>query len=125
MSDLIPEDIFFNGGSLRFSSRFSIVWFMLIMSNFGGPFSYNLLREIILIISLSNLLKILLVTIVGLSFFSATYSIILYRNTQQGQLLALRQFSSPLENREFILIIRHVWPLFLLPMVARMVFIDN
>ena len=78
------------------------------MSNFGGPFSYNLLREIILIISLSNLLKILLITIVGLSFFSATYSIILYRNTQQGQLLALRQFSSPLENREFILIIRHV-----------------
>merc|ERR1711902_115796 len=58
--------------------------FILCIANFGGPFTYNLLSEILLIIGLSYINYINLFFILFISFFSAAYRLILYSNTQQG-----------------------------------------
>jgi len=54
------------------------------MANFGGPFTLNLLGEILLIINLRSVNFVLLILVLLISFFSATYRIILYSNLQQG-----------------------------------------
>merc|ERR1712020_483137 len=48
---------------------FSIFWFILIVANFGGPFTYNLLGEVILILNLSFMSINRLSVILALSFF--------------------------------------------------------
>ena len=45
---------FFNHGLLNRRRIFRIFWFILIVANFGGPFTYNLLGEVVLILNLSR-----------------------------------------------------------------------
>merc|ERR1712158_78111 len=85
---------------------------IIIISNFGGPFTFNLLGEILLIIILSCIRNIRLVIILFLSFFSAAYRIILYRSTNQGQLSRNISSNKWLKQRELQILICHVWPLF-------------
>merc|ERR1719433_2461279 len=80
------RSFFFNSGLLNNRRLFSIFWFILIVANFGGPFTYNLLGEVILILNLSFMSINRLSVILALSFFSAAYSLILYRSTNQGQI---------------------------------------
>jgi len=76
--------IMINKNNLNYIPRITIFWFILCMANFGGPFTYNLLREIVLIIRLSFINVLLLLFIISISFFSAVYRLILYANIQQG-----------------------------------------
>jgi NADH:ubiquinone oxidoreductase subunit 4 (subunit M) len=39
-----------NKGGLRVAPIFTMLWFLLLMMNFAGPFSLNLLGEILLIV---------------------------------------------------------------------------
>jgi len=81
------------------------------MANFGGPFTYNLLGEIILIINLNSISSILLFIILIISFFSATYRIILYSNLQQGINNNLIYNMSNFSLRELLILSSHIWPL--------------
>lgn len=110
---------FLNSGNLIFNPFFSIIWFILIVANFGGPFSYNLLGEVILIINISQIVKFRLVRLFFLSFFSAGYRLILYRTTIQGQYGSINLFYLRLNFREITLILNHIWPLILLPLSSR------
>ena len=76
--------IMLNKAKLNLFPMISSFWFLLCIANFGGPFTLNLLGEILLIINLSTVNFILLIIILFISFFSATYRIILYSNLQQG-----------------------------------------
>merc|ERR1712228_403756 len=76
--------IIINKRNLNYFPSLSIFWFLLCIANFGGPFTYNLLGEIILIIRLRDLSYYILIPVFIISFFSAAYSIILYSNLQQG-----------------------------------------
>jgi len=107
---------FLNSGGLSKSSDFSILWFLLIMANFGGPFTINLLGEIILIINVSIAKPLLLYSILLLSFFSARYRLILYSTTQQGQARSITQLIHNYDRREKIITISHIWPIFMLPL---------
>merc|ERR1712179_310307 len=82
--------------------------FILIISNFGGPFTFNLLGEILLIIILSCIRNIRLVIILFLSFFFCPYRIILYRSTNQGQLSRNISSNKWLKQRELQILICHV-----------------
>merc|ERR1712203_1123616 len=86
--------IFFNSGLLNNRRLFSIFWFILIVANFGGPFTYNLLGEVILILNLS--------------FFSAAYSLILYRSTNQGQITTVNTPLIYLTVSEIFILSSHV-----------------
>ena len=78
------------------------------MANFGGPFTLNLLGEILLIINLRTVNFVLLMIILLISFFSATYRIILYSNLQQGinnnLIFSLNLFIA----REIIILVCHL-----------------
>ena len=89
----------------------SSFWFLLCIANFGGPFTLNLLGEILLIINLSTVSFILLVIILFISFFSATYRIILYSNLHQGINNNLIYNISNFFFRELLILFRHTWPL--------------
>ncbi|CAN0537246.1 unnamed protein product, partial [Ectocarpus sp. 8 AP-2014] len=87
---------------------------MLCVANFGGPFTYNLLGEILLIVNLITLSAPLLIGVAIISFFSAAYSLILYSSTQQGSLLNGSFSISNISHREILIMISHVFPLFML-----------
>lgn len=103
---------YFNSGLLNIAPFFSLLWFILIISNFGGPFTFNLLGEILLIIGLASIRNLRLTVILFLSFFSAAYSLILYSSTNQGQLSRNISINKWIKQRELQVLICHVWPLF-------------
>ena len=87
---------------------------MLCIANFGGPFTYNLLGEILLIVNLRTLTALLLRRVILISFFSAAYRLVLYSRTQQG---AMFNYSYSLSNmcfRELLVLFSHVWPLIII-----------
>merc|ERR1712020_600128 len=99
---------FFNSGLLNNRRLFSIFWFILIVANFGGPFTYNLLGEVILILNLSFISINRLSVILALSFFSAAYSLILYRSTNQGQITTVNTPLNSLTVSEIFILSSHV-----------------
>ena len=110
-----------NTGYLITIPFFSIIWFLLIVANFGGPFTYNLLGEIILILNIGQIKKIRLIILCLLSFFSACYRLVLYRSTQQGQINNISQSVKNFIPREIILLYTHVWPLLILPLSSSLI----
>ena len=112
---------FFNSGLLNRRAIFRIVWFVLIVANFGGPFTYNLLGEILLILNLSSLTINSLSVILFLSFFSAAYRLILYRSTNQGQTGNNNSVLIKIRFSEMIILISHRWRLLFLCIFMYMV----
>jgi len=110
---------YFNSGNLNNMPAFPLFWFTMIVANFGGPFTFNLLGEILLIVNLATITSFTLTVLCLLSFFSAAYRIILYRSTNQGQIKSFINFISPLKPQEMLIISSHVWPLFLLCLFLR------
>lgn len=84
------------------------------MANFGGPFTFNLLAEIMLIVNLIRVDAILLVSVVLVSFFSAAYSLILYSSTQQGSPSYFYYSCSNIVLREGSVLVFHLAPLLLI-----------
>ena len=106
--------IMLNKAKLNLFPTVSLFWFILCIANFGGPFTLNLMGEILLIINLRTINFILLLMILLISFFSATYRIILYSNLQQGVNNNLIFNISNFAFRELLVLLRHVWPLIFL-----------
>merc|ERR1712172_22113 len=98
---------FFNSGLLNSRRIFRIIWFILIVANFGGPFTYNLLGEVILILNLSfiSINRLLIVSV--LSFFSAAYSLILHSSTNQGQITSSNRPLTYFITREIFVLFSH------------------
>ena len=105
---------FFNAGLLNNSRLFSIFWFILIVANFGGPFTYNLLGEVVLILNLSFMSINRLSVILALSFFSAAYRLVLYSSTNQGQITTINTPLIYLTSSEIFILFSHVWRLLFL-----------
>jgi len=108
------RSFFFNTGILNRRRIFRIFWFILIVANFGGPFTYNLLGEVILILNLSFISINSLLIILRLSFFSAAYSLILYSSTIQGQMSSINTSLISLIKSEIVILFSHVWRLLFL-----------
>lgn len=106
--------IIINKRNLNFFPSLSMFWFLLCIANFGGPFTYNLLGEIILIIRLRFLNYYFLLFIFIISFFSAAYRIILYANLQQGANNNLILNINTFNFREINVLYCHLWPLLII-----------
>merc|ERR1712080_329530 len=109
-----------NKGHLNIVPLIRLIWFILIVGNFGGPFTLNLVGEILLILRVINISFIFLPTVRFLRFFSAAYRLVLYRSTQQGVSSRSVLTLSFLSYRETLLIFRHSW-LFLLLTVSPLI----
>jgi len=98
-----------NKGYLNLVPTIRAVWFILIVGNFGGPFTLNLIGEILLIVRVIGIAGIFWVIVRFLRFFSAAYRLVLYRSTQQGVSTRSSMCLPGLSFRELLLIYRHVW----------------
>jgi NADH-ubiquinone oxidoreductase chain 4 len=73
-----------NKGKISTIPIISLFWFLLIIINFGGPFSINLIREILLINSINSLPIVFFIFVSIICFFSAIYNLLLYATLHQG-----------------------------------------
>ena len=108
------RSLILNKGLLRVSPFIRIIWAILIIGNFGGPFTLNLLGEIILIINIISISFVFFLCVIILSFFSAAYRLILFRSTQQGSAVSSIYPSLDSTSRECQLLFSHIWPIILL-----------
>lgn len=104
-----------NKGALNIFPSLRLIWFFLCMANFGGPFTLNLLGEILLIINLGRLNMGLLLRILLISFFSAAYRLVLYASTQQGKILVGTLSLNNMNSRELLVLASHIWPVLVVP----------
>merc|ERR1712126_430813 len=100
--------IILNKRNINLYANIAIFLFLLCIANFGGPFTYNLLGEILLIIRLRT------INYIFISFFSASYRLILYSNLQQGCNNNLIFNIDKINFRENITLLSHIWLLLLL-----------
>nr|UZC55644.1 NADH dehydrogenase subunit 4 [Faxonius rusticus] len=73
-----------NKGLLNLMPSLGLWWFLLSISNMAAPPTLNLLGEINLIISVMSWSKVSMIGLIGLSFFSAAYTLYLYSISQHG-----------------------------------------
>lgn len=106
--------IMINKSNLNYFPRIRIFWFILCIANFRGPFTYNLLSEILLIINISLINWYFLSFVIFISFFSAAYRIILYSNLQQGLNNNMVFYSSNINLRETLILFCHCYRVFIL-----------
>ncbi len=103
-----------NKGFLSFRPALTTAWFLLLIINFGGPFTLNLYGEVNLILTTFSFSSYFLILVFFLTFFSAAYSLILYSSTQQGLKPGGIIWFNLSSNRELSLLWAHIWPVFLL-----------
>nr|YP_010547226.1 NADH dehydrogenase subunit 4 [Odontocimbex svenhedini]UYK52165.1 NADH dehydrogenase subunit 4 [Odontocimbex svenhedini] len=108
------RSLLINKGLINFMPSLSLWWFLLCSSNMSAPPSLNLLGEIILINSLVSWSSLLIILLILLTFFSASYSLYLYSFTQHGNYANYIYSFSQGYLREFILLMLHWIPLNLL-----------
>ena len=106
--------IIMNKSNLNYFPRIRMFWFILCIANFRGPFTYNLLSEILLIINISLINWYFLSFVIFISFFSAAYSIILYSNLQQGLNNNMVFYLSNINLREILILFCHCYRVFIL-----------
>nr|YP_007317336.1 NADH dehydrogenase subunit 4 [Procambarus fallax]AGA56113.1 NADH dehydrogenase subunit 4 [Procambarus fallax]ALM30840.1 NADH dehydrogenase subunit 4 [Procambarus fallax]ALM30853.1 NADH dehydrogenase subunit 4 [Procambarus fallax] len=89
LSNIIYErlgsrSLLINKGLLNLMPSLGLWWFLLSISNMAAPPTLNLLGEINLIISMISWSKVSMISLIGLSFFSAAYTLYLYSISQHG-----------------------------------------
>nr|YP_010417877.1 NADH dehydrogenase subunit 4 [Protogoniomorpha parhassus]USF18036.1 NADH dehydrogenase subunit 4 [Protogoniomorpha parhassus] len=105
------RSLFLNSGMMNFMPSMSMWWFLFMSSNMAAPPSLNLMGEISLINSLVSWSWLSMIMLMGISFFSAGYSLYLYSYTQHGKYnLGVYSFYSGV-SREYLMLSLHWLPL--------------
>jgi len=102
--------IIVNKGLLRRLRRFRLFWFTLCILNFAGPFTLNLLREVIIIQAVMAHSMLTGVAVFFLCFFSAAYNLNIYSTSQQGRAITSESAKNCLCSREALILFCHVLP---------------
>ena len=99
----------FNKGILGADPSFSLVWFILLVLNFAGPFTVNLLGEIIIISRITSQVVLLSIPISLICFAAVIYSLVLYASTQQGfEATANTSCMIRINSRELLVRVIHI-----------------
>ena len=106
------RSIFLNKGLLRINSTLGSFWFLLIILNFGGPFTLNLLSEILIINMLRNISNFIFIWVGLACFFSLVYNLILYASLNQGVIINII-IITPTHPREILVLLGIISPAFL------------
>ena len=108
------RSLIINKGLLRINASLTMYWFLLIVSNFSGPFTLNLLSEIIIIQALMNISWFFWTAVFMLCFFSAAYNLVLYASSQQGYASTHSRVNRGFTGRESTIMAVHLAPIVLL-----------
>nr|QQQ88927.1 NADH dehydrogenase subunit 4 [Hyalella franciscae] len=98
-------------GLLNLTPMMSLWWFLILAANMAAPPSINLVGEIMLLTSLVSWNNIMILPLLLLSFFSASYSVYLYSLSQHGTFNKMK--STLLYNNclEYLVMLLHWLPL--------------
>ena len=77
--------ILFSKGFLLFVPIFSLFWFLACTANMAGPFTFNLLGELVAVVRLIKIRTLMLIPFGIMIFIAAVYSLGLYSLTQHGK----------------------------------------
>nr|YP_010758053.1 NADH dehydrogenase subunit 4 [Gunungiella acanthoclada]WEU80058.1 NADH dehydrogenase subunit 4 [Gunungiella acanthoclada] len=94
-------------GLLNLLPSLSMWMFLLLVGNMAAPVTLNLIGEISLMISIVSWSVVLMVVLMMVSFFSASYSIYLYTFSQHGMLSSSLFSFSQVSLREYIVLFLH------------------
>ncbi|KAG8338749.1 NADH dehydrogenase subunit 4 (mitochondrion) [Homalodisca vitripennis] len=109
----LSRSFFINKGLMLFMPSMSMMWFMFCSFNMSCPPSINFISEIMIMNSMIMYWSGSLIFIIFMSFFTACFSFYLFSFTQHGKYHNLYCYS--LGNvREYLLMIVHLMPLFLI-----------
>lgn len=108
---LMSRRLLINKGLINFIPSIALWWFLLSSRNISAPLSLNLISEIKLINRVLSWSLINIFLLIFLCFFSASYRYYLYAYRQHGSFYSsLFRFSNN-NQREYILIFFHWFPL--------------
>lgn len=108
---LLSRRLLINKGLINFIPSMTLWWFLLCSRNMSAPLSLNLISEIKLINRIISLSFINLYILFLLCFFRASYRYYLYSFSQHGVFFSsIFRFSNN-NQREFLLIFFHWFPL--------------
>ena len=102
-----------NKGLLSISPVISIIGFILITINFGGPFTVNLISEIIIISYLANINHFFSIIVFTMCFSALVYNLVFYSTINQGVNMSNIR-SLKISSREIILLAVQTFPSFLI-----------
>nr|AHA52555.1 NADH dehydrogenase subunit 4 [Pambolus sp. QL-2013] len=108
---ILSRSMFMNKSMINFLPSLSLWMFLICISNFSAPPSTNLFSEILLINSLIQWNFYLMMFIMLLSFFSTSYSIMLFAYTQYGKLNFSKFNFNMINCQELLMIMMHWIPL--------------
>lgn len=120
-SRLHTRNIFLLKRNLTIIPVFSLFWFILCLGNMGGPFTLNLIREILIIGALLNYQFLFFCFIFIIVLLAAVYSLILYASTQQGQIRQTNIIPLPLHSKEIRTLTIHIIPAIFLCWITRLI----
>nr|UOU85014.1 NADH dehydrogenase subunit 4 [Ephemera danica] len=103
-----------NKGLMHFMPSMTLWWFLLSSANMAAPPTLNLLGEVVLLNSLVGWSWLSMFSLMGLSFFSAAYTLYLYSYSQHGKVYSGVYSCSGGYSREYLLLFLHWVPLNLL-----------
>lgn len=106
--------IFLIKGWINILPTISMWWFLFAAANIAAPPSINLLREIILITSISNLSLILTIPLILITFLTGAYSLFIYSATQHGQTNNFTNPSLHIKQKDLLILLIHLTPLIIL-----------
>nr|WRO44697.1 NADH dehydrogenase subunit 4 [Asiopodabrus sp. 'satoi']WRO44995.1 NADH dehydrogenase subunit 4 [Asiopodabrus sp. 'cheni'] len=112
------RSLFLSKGLINYMPNLTFWWFLFCSSNMAAPPSLNLLGEIMIINSLIWWNLNLVIIIMLVSFFSASYSLYLYSFSQHGKSSNMIYYFYSGYIREYLTLLLHWVPLNLLIFVS-------
>nr|QXG82641.1 NADH dehydrogenase subunit 4 [Rhagonycha fulva] len=112
------RSLFLGKGLINYMPNMTFWWFLLCSSNMAAPPSLNLLGEIMIINSMIWWNIYLVIIIMLVSFFSASYSLYMYSFSQHGKTSNLTFYFYSGYIREYLTLMLHWVPLNLLVFVG-------
>nr|FAA04235.1 TPA: NADH dehydrogenase subunit 4 [Triannulata magna] len=105
------RSLFMTKGILYLMPIMTMWWFLFIISNMAAPPSYNLMSEILLIMSVASKSMMLMILLSMISFMTAVYSWILYTLLNHGKSNNNFYPSMCMSNKDYLLLSMHLVPL--------------
>jgi NADH-ubiquinone oxidoreductase chain 4 len=103
--------IYLNKGIIALTPSITIWWFLIRAINIGAPPSINLIREIIIIISIMSSTIYLILYLALVRFMTAAYNLIIYTSTSHGNKIIFLLPRNNINHRSYLINFIHIIPL--------------
>jgi len=111
---IIRRRIYLSKGTIIFAPVISIWWFLFAITNIAAPPSINLIREIILITSITSISFLSIILLGIIRFLTAGYSIYIYTSINHANSNNYVFVYPRTINKDFTLLLLHILPIILI-----------